>query len=1548
MGKKHKKKRGSRKSMKKKTPSTSSQEDLMSPEKETVLPTRKMDLSAAVSTALESESVVAKQSGSMLQRANSRSSSLFSVRVLKGLKNTNSKQASNVSVNFDSGTLFVNKDRFKISKIYRVRCQNETDLTVFFEDREAIQLRMDDTGTRRELCIYIRLFRPNAEFFDENEMEREGGVVVFRALTPYGLMKRLTACLLMVDSHAGTVTFVPGEKEKSSRTQVFVINQATQMVHEKTQVSIAFNHQNEPITALFKCSYQCLRFATWIHRLRHMATTKKVEKQQKVIQRKSFMSKATPSMARKSLNSSKSFQHSGSATSFAAQTSLKTEQETRIGKALVNIPLPPPPTTTFDTGETYDNTLDVWCGTWNVGEAEPCERVGWLDPMVPRNVDVVVLALQECKTKVRDIWKDSVAKHLNRDILQPKYQLLSMKSMWAIHLIIFVKSELILEITEVQTSNVATGLLGKLGNKGAVGCGFVYRAVNRFAFVSSHLAARVTRIPERESNFMDIVSGLKLGGNESIDFLHNFDHVFWLGDLNYRVDMGEHGTLKEFEKCVALSKQKRIDQLIPYDQLAVLMHGNYSVFTGFQEGKITFPPTYRMERGNANISNYNNKKNQNPSWTDRVLWRSCQGKNTRVQINDYSACHALTQSDHRPVHASFTIGCDLPTINPKAVVSNVPTHWAEILIEDTEFNYSQPEEELKEFIGIARRKSTKKGRGSVFSRDSNLSLVEKEAEQTKNEPKLSQAEQQWLKKSSSQHFLKAHDLSASNIVEKPEIIGTFQTESDQQFARNRSGSTFASVDLSDSLLNKIRAKRMKERTKDPDFQTRSVLLMLDSKATENVIETPWHRPKNGKVKWDEEGDVPPMVTLFAQSHVVERHHIIVIAKAQGYHANASPVLIGQGEISLVGACVENGLPFSTPLVLHGILIGYLTGRVMIKSHSLSMSVPSTLEKESKDNVSELPSVLQIRNKVNIVRKLRRGSSLLNPGHERSRSKSLKGDLFNESLTPKSGMERQLSLINDEDSQNSEDEEYFEEKLYSEFMEGGDIAAQREVRRQTLEKTETKKFGGYGTSTLIAKKKTINKENALSNSIRQSAEKLYALAGDIEKNKDMSIDELKELAKKLFVLFFSSFETMNSKNELKIFEHIDALLKKHMGESAVTNETISPPVSPPISPPVSPLPPKVSSSPITATATSPATTTYQDRVQHEQEEIISMLYPEPATIPTQDKVQHQQQQKISTVPARKASSNIGHDRHLPPKRDVQSGDKDQQAPTTVPARRASRNVGHDRHLPPKRNVQSGDNDQSKSIPPVLDAPISISELEQAPGGEPLSPTVPSALSESDQQQISEYLKQAPAPTNNDVPPPPPPADKKAEAEKGPKITKNIEKEKPIKKGHTRKRSSLALRLSRIKAAKAKKLAETTKVSKADVGIKAATVEKEKEVETKKKATKAGARPTSSRKSVMALQGMEIVRQITSKRVSESRISRLDDRIEGTVEEDEEDEEDDSSDNKAQGSKKETLSTTETATSGDLTIRSPAVSMRMKRLRRLSAQRKKSIVSLAKEQ
>ena len=52
--------------------------------------------------------------------------------------------------------------------------------------------------------------------------------------------------------------------------------------------------------------------------------------------------------------------------------------------------------------------------------------------MIPRNSDVIVLALQECKTKMKDSWRDSVLKHLNRNqknvVVDSKYKLLSMKS----------------------------------------------------------------------------------------------------------------------------------------------------------------------------------------------------------------------------------------------------------------------------------------------------------------------------------------------------------------------------------------------------------------------------------------------------------------------------------------------------------------------------------------------------------------------------------------------------------------------------------------------------------------------------------------------------------------------------------------------------------------------------------------------------------------------------------------------------------------------------------------------------------------------------------------------------------------------------------------------------------------------------------------------------------------------------------------------------------------------------------------------------------------
>ncbi len=55
---------------------------------------------------------------------------------------------------------------------------------------------------------------------------------------------------------------------------------------------------------------------------------------------------------------------------------------------------------------------------------------------------------------------------------------------------------------------------------------------------------------------------------------------------------------------------------------------------------MVFPPTYRMERGKQE---YSNKKNQNPSYTDRVLYRSINGLEVNVSPLFYSADMYLDQ-----------------------------------------------------------------------------------------------------------------------------------------------------------------------------------------------------------------------------------------------------------------------------------------------------------------------------------------------------------------------------------------------------------------------------------------------------------------------------------------------------------------------------------------------------------------------------------------------------------------------------------------------------------------------------------------------------------------------------------------------------------------------------------------------------------------------------------------------------------------------------------------------------------------------------------------
>jgi hypothetical protein len=336
-------------------------------------------------------------------------------------------------------------------------------------------------------------------------------------------------------------------------------------------------------------------------------------------------------------------------------------------------------TINLPTGE----ALSVHIVTWNCGDKSPPDD---LAPLLPVGVhDIYAIGLQECGPKQK--WFKKLTSHLcsteaarvararcqasmhskkgeeqrflqiiNKGIQAEdiNYCLLNITSLWDIHALIFVRSDLRQRITNLSFCTEATGLAHVLGNKGGACVGFCIDNTTSFAFVTSHLAARASRLTQRQENFEDIIRGVRLDAHpqmKSIQFLHRCDYVLWFGDLNYRVNFGAHGTDEEFKSVLGMVHNRMYDQLLPHDQLRKEM-GKNAVFLGFQEASINFAPTYRLVKGSAE---YSNKKNQNPSYTDRVLVRTAPGLKSKTKILEYQCCHDLMSSDHRPVKATVQL-----------------------------------------------------------------------------------------------------------------------------------------------------------------------------------------------------------------------------------------------------------------------------------------------------------------------------------------------------------------------------------------------------------------------------------------------------------------------------------------------------------------------------------------------------------------------------------------------------------------------------------------------------------------------------------------------------------------------------------------------------------------------------------------------------------------------------------------------------------------------------------------------------------------------------
>ena len=201
-----------------------------------------------------------------------------------------------------------------------------------------------------------------------------------------------------------------------------------------------------------------------------------------------------------------------------------------------------------------------------------------------------------------------------------------------------------------------------VGNKGAVALSFTFGGTN-IAFISCHLAARAERKLKRSQMYHDISRQLHLGKKSklaSFDLPFRFDHLFWLGDLNYRLDC-------EYEEVLSKTRGGDYIGLLRYDQLITEQtHGN--VFRRFKEGEITFPPTYRYERGSRSKYVYEKIKTTGnvynvPSYCDRVLLHSLPHLG---QLQTGYFCNLLYKaSDHAPVIATYQLDTKLQYVSSK-------------------------------------------------------------------------------------------------------------------------------------------------------------------------------------------------------------------------------------------------------------------------------------------------------------------------------------------------------------------------------------------------------------------------------------------------------------------------------------------------------------------------------------------------------------------------------------------------------------------------------------------------------------------------------------------------------------------------------------------------------------------------------------------------------------------------------------------------------------------------------------------------------------------
>ncbi|XP_074895778.1 phosphatidylinositol 4,5-bisphosphate 5-phosphatase A [Buteo buteo] len=312
-----------------------------------------------------------------------------------------------------------------------------------------------------------------------------------------------------------------------------------------------------------------------------------------------------------------------------------------------------------------DGSFRITVVTWNVGTAMPPNDVTsllHLNTGETNDVDVIAIGLQEVNSKINKRLKDALFtdqwSELFMDVLSPfHFVLISTVRMQGVILLVFAKYYHLPFLQDIQTDCTRTGLGGYWGNKGGVSVRLSIFG-HMVCFLNCHLPAHLEKAEQRKEDFATILHMQQFEGRVASGILDH-DLVFWFGDLNFRIESLDIRFVKYAIDSNILS------QLWEKDQLNIAK-STWPVLSGFQEGPLNFPPTFKFDVGTNKYDS--SAKKRKPAWTDRILWKikspsvglGAGGRRpSRGVLSVSQLCYCshmeYTVSDHKPVAAIFAV-----------------------------------------------------------------------------------------------------------------------------------------------------------------------------------------------------------------------------------------------------------------------------------------------------------------------------------------------------------------------------------------------------------------------------------------------------------------------------------------------------------------------------------------------------------------------------------------------------------------------------------------------------------------------------------------------------------------------------------------------------------------------------------------------------------------------------------------------------------------------------------------------------------------------------